>query len=287
MHGSQVHVQKGVVKPQPSAPVRFGKENTGVREMPRRGKYKPDPALEGQLSKPSKGRVRAVASDEARRYHSWYRFERTKKVLDIYCGVAVGFFRYHVEEYIRRELQRAVNARLDAVHEKRKKHAEICERIVFLEMDAFTYRDEIAELKQSRAAIYRDLERYVMRRGGEPAIGWKRWLQLEAEAVIYGIRDHILKMVQRGATVRKGNHKENMSVLVALKGHPTKKIWVIINPYSRRHFIVTVKTLRQYKRGKEVPRMHGRKRINEPHRHGVQRKKSKRKKNVTVSKTAH
>ncbi|MFZ6014905.1 MAG: hypothetical protein ACOYUZ_00930 [Patescibacteria group bacterium] len=256
----------------PDKPVKFEEVNTATRKIPRdvsAPKYK-------ALQEPKEGLIRAVASRQAKQHYSWHGFERTWKAISGYCGLAVGFFdrELHVEQYIFLKIQAAANERLETLKSLRRRYASLSEQYSWLMHNTQHANAELKRIKSERAAAERELDRRDIHGDGKPALGWKRWLELEAEEVLERIRIHLLDMARNGRIQRKANHDGYLVVMANVIGQPTKKFWLIINPDSKRKFVVSFKTHREYKKSLRKHRRDAQAYVNEPQK--AQRKQRKR-----------
>jgi len=292
MGGVRTGVHHAAPNPEPSKPKKFGKEDADAKKTQRPEKVFSKPVLiEKELLWPQDGKLRAIASVEARQHHSWYRFARTGKVIQKYCGLAMGFFQHdlQVEQYIYLQLQRAVNARMETLSSLRRRQEEYAEQISWMEQNIRHANAELKALKKQRAFVERELKRRDVRGQGEPVMGWRQWLELEAERAIDDIRRHILDMTKTGRYLRKASHGNYRVVLANVQGYQSRKFMLIVDPDSRKKYIVTLKTPREYRRGLKRLLRDGSGYRNEPQRQKQRRKKSKRrnKSGVIVSKTIH
>jgi hypothetical protein len=292
MGGAMIRTNYAAPQPLPSKPKKFGKEESETGRIPRPHLELKKPVLKQRnLRPPQDGTLRAVASIEARQHHSWSGFSRTGKVIQKYCGLALGFFKHdlQVEQFIYLKLQYAVNARLETLKSLRRRFMEHTEQIAWLEQNVQHANAELKKLKKNRASIEREIQRRDVRGDGAPPIGWKRWLEYEADRALDDIRRHILDMACTGRYLRKASHGNYRVVLANVQGYLSRKFMLIVDPDSRRKFIVTLKTPREYRRGLKRFQRDGNEYRNEPQRQKRRRKKGKRRSGmpVIVSKAIH
>jgi len=277
--------------PQPSKPVKFGKEDTGARRIPHMMTdcFTPVIAVK-DLRLPQEGLVRSIASTEAKKYHSWPGFTRTERIVKKYCGLAMGFFEHElqVEQYIYIQLKRVVDVRFETLESLQKRCAEYTEQISWMEKNVRHANAELKSLKKKRAGIERDIERRNVHGDGEPAIGWRRWLEMEAERAIDDIRIYLLEIARNGRYLRKASHADYLVVLGNVRGYTSRKFMIIVDPESKRKMVVTIKTPREYRRGLKRFQRDGSGYRNEPQKQkGRRRNGSRARIPMAVSKTIH
>ncbi len=276
--------------PKLSKPVKFGKEDTGVRQIPRPVAEFSVPVIAAKgLRLPQDGLVRGIASVEAKKHYTWPGFTRTGRVIKKYCGLAMGFYDHElqVEQYIYLQLQKAVSARIETLDSLWKRQAEFTEQISWMEQNVQHANAEMKVLKKNRAGVEREIKRRDVHGNGEPAIGWRRWLELEAERAIDDIRKYILETTQNGRYLRKASHADYLVVLGNVSGFPSRKFMLIVDPASKRKLVVTIKTPREYRRGLKRFQRDGK---SEPRKQQGRSKRSGRsdfKTQMIASKTIH
>ncbi|MDF1496630.1 MAG: hypothetical protein P1P90_01045 [Patescibacteria group bacterium] len=277
--------------PQRSKPVKFGKEDTGVRQIPRPVAEFSAPVITAKdLRLPQDGLVRGIASMEAKKYHSWPGFTRTARIIRKYCGLAMGFYDHElqVEQYIYLQLKRVVDVRFETLDSLQRRLTEYSEQISWMEQNVRHANAELKNLKKKRAGIERDIKRRNVHGDGEPAIGWRRWLEMEAERAIDDIRIYMLEIACNGKFLRKASHADYLVVLGNVHGYPSRKFMLIVDPASKRKLVVTIKTPREYRRGLKRFMRDGSGYRNEPQQQKGQRKRTRRSKTpMIVSKTVH
>jgi len=276
---------------QPVKPVKFGEVDTGTRQA-----LKATEAKERKfklLKLPKDGIVRAIAHKQASLHYHWPDFERAWEVITTYCGLAVGFFckkrTVQVEAYIYQTVQAAIKRRIEALSSLRVQYAALSKEYSDLQKNEPRAVAKIKRVKKARAAVLREIDRRDIYGDGRPAIGWRRWLELESASALEGVREYILERARNGRVKKRANHEGYLVVLAHVYDKPTKPFWLIINPNKRSLLVVNLLTERKYNSSLNKRRKAGEPYVNTPkcHPNHKSKKAKKIKLKPIVSRTIH